>query len=60
MKDILKKYDKIIIAELNMGQLAQIIRSEFCVNTLQINKMQGTPFLVSELKDQIKKCIDIS
>jgi 2-oxoglutarate ferredoxin oxidoreductase subunit alpha len=60
LKDIIKKYDQIIIAELNMGQLAQIIRSEFCINTLQINKIQGTPFLVSELKEEIIKCIDIS
>lgn len=60
MADIIKKYDQIIIPELNMGQLAQIIRSEFCVQTIQINKIQGTPFLVSELKEQIKKCIDIS
>jgi 2-oxoglutarate ferredoxin oxidoreductase subunit alpha len=60
LENIIKQYEKIIVAELNMGQLAQIIRSEFCVKTQQINKIQGTPFLVSELKDEIIKCIDIS
>lgn len=60
LENIIKKYDNIIVAELNMGQLSQIIRSEFCVKTYQINKIQGTPFLVSELKDEIIKCIDIS
>ncbi|MDL5048853.1 2-oxoacid:acceptor oxidoreductase subunit alpha [Oscillatoria amoena NRMC-F 0135] len=49
---ILEKYDKILVCELNTGQFASLLRSSFPkANILQYNKIQGQPFLVTELKE---------
>jgi len=57
MCDVFRKFKKIVIAELNMGQFADYLRmkcQEFRYE--QINKVQGIPFTIKELKD---KCIKI-
>ncbi|MEX0937562.1 MAG: 2-oxoacid:acceptor oxidoreductase subunit alpha [Pirellulales bacterium] len=51
--DILSQYDKVLIAELNMGQLRIMIRSQFLVDAIGLNKVQGKPFSVSEIVYQI-------
>ncbi|MFN3841282.1 MAG: 2-oxoacid:acceptor oxidoreductase subunit alpha [Cyclobacteriaceae bacterium] len=49
---VFEKYDKILVCELNMGQFASLLRSKFPrLNILQYNKIQGQPFLVTELKE---------
>lgn len=51
-KQIFEKYDKILVCELNMGQFASLLRSKFPGrNILSYNKVQGQPFLVTELKE---------
>lgn len=52
--EVLKKYKKIICAELNMGQLAKVLRSEFDVSVDSFTKIQGLPFKVSELENKIE------
>jgi len=52
--DILQRYKKVLIPELNMGQLSMIIRSKFLVDAVSFNKVQGKPFKVSELTEQIR------
>lgn len=53
---ILKGFDKIIIPELNMGQLLMLIRFQFPgVKAVGINKVKGLPFYVSELIEKIKE-----
>ncbi len=53
LKDILKNFDKVIIPELNNGQLSQLIRNEFLVDVHPINKIKGLPFFKNELKLEI-------
>ncbi len=49
---VFANYDKILVCELNMGQFASLLRSKFPgLNILQYNKIQGQPFLVTELKE---------
>ena len=55
LKEILNNFDDIIVPELNMGQLASILRARFLVHAKPINKMQGQPFKVQEIIDGIKK-----
>lgn len=48
--EILSRYKKILVCELNMGQFAAYLRSKHpCYNYLQYNKVQGLPFFISEL-----------
>ena len=51
--DILLKYKKIIVPELNMGQLNSILRSRFLINSIGLNKIKGKPLTVEEVYNKI-------
>lgn len=53
LAEILTKFDKILIPELNLGQLSLIIRNEFLIDAIGLNKIQGKPFSVSEILEKI-------
>ncbi len=54
LAEILTKFDKILIPELNLGQLGSVIRSTFLVDAIGLNKMQGKPFSVAEILKKIE------
>jgi len=56
--DILSRFDKILIPELNLGQLRHVVRSEFLIDAVGLNKMQGKPFTVAEIIREIVKLLD--
>lgn len=57
VRDVFKRFKKIVVAELNLGQLADYLRIKFQEFSYeQLNKVQGIPFTVSEIKD---KCIKL-
>ena len=53
--DILKSYKKVIIPELNRGQLRTMIRAEYLCDAIGYNKVKGKPFTVTELVAEFKK-----
>ena len=53
--EIFTKFDKVLIPELNLGQLRTIIRSQFLIDAIGLNKMQGKPFSVSEIVEKINE-----
>lgn len=53
LTDVLKQYKKVLIPELNLGQMAAIIKSTFMKDVIQFNKVQGQPFKVSEIENKI-------
>jgi 2-oxoglutarate/2-oxoacid ferredoxin oxidoreductase subunit alpha len=53
--DILKRYKKVLVPELNMGQLLWVLRAKFLVNAVGLNKIQGRPFKQSELDQKIEE-----
>lgn len=53
--DLLGRYKKVMVPELNSGQLNTILRDKFLVDTIGFNKMQGKPFSVGELVDKISE-----
>ena len=53
MGDILSRYDKVLIPELNSGQLRMLIRSQFLIDAIGLNKIKGQPFMVSEVYERI-------
>jgi len=55
--EILVKFHKVMIAELNMGQLSTIIRSKFLVDAVSLNKIQGKPFTQTEVYDKITRLV---
>jgi 2-oxoglutarate ferredoxin oxidoreductase subunit alpha len=53
--DVLKRYKKVLVPELNMGQLVWLLRAKFLVNAVGLNKIQGRPFKQSELEQKISE-----
>lgn len=51
--DILKNYKKVLVPEINNGQLVKIIRDKFLIDAIPFNKIQGLPFNVVEMKAKI-------
>jgi 2-oxoglutarate ferredoxin oxidoreductase subunit alpha len=51
--EILSRYEKVLIPELNMGQLRMLIRSRYLVDAVGFNKVKGKPFTVTELVEKI-------
>ncbi len=52
---VLTKYKRVLVPEMNLGQLLFLIRAKFLVDAKGVNKVQGKPFRVSELIDVIEK-----
>lgn len=57
LEDIISKFDTIFVAELNHGQLIKVLRDKFLKDCIGINKIQGQPFQVAELKQHIKQAL---
>jgi len=53
--DLISKFKKVIVPELNLGQLSMILRAKFLVDAIPLTKVQGKPFKVSELRDAFHK-----
>lgn len=58
-EEVLRRYKRVICAELNTGQFADYLQSKFAgIEIHRINKIQGQPFLVKEVVDGVIKFID--
>jgi 2-oxoglutarate ferredoxin oxidoreductase subunit alpha len=55
--DILKRFKTVLIPELNLGQLRTIIRANYLVDAIGLNKVQGKPFSVGEVVDTIERLL---
>ncbi|MEK7756680.1 MAG: 2-oxoacid:acceptor oxidoreductase subunit alpha [Planctomycetota bacterium] len=55
--ELMKNYKKILVPELNMGQLRSLIRSIYLVDAIGYNKIKGKPFLIAELETKIKEVL---
>jgi len=55
--ELLKRYRRVLVPELNTGQLRTILRATFLVDAVGLNKVRGKPFLVSELLTAINKIL---
>ena len=52
--EVLKRYKKVIIPEVNLGQLRMLIRAKFLIDAVGINHVRGRMFLVSDLMDEVR------
>jgi 2-oxoglutarate/2-oxoacid ferredoxin oxidoreductase subunit alpha len=56
--DILKRYKKVLVPEMNLGQLSMILRAKFLVDAESYGKIQGKPFKQSEIEAKIEELLD--
>jgi 2-oxoglutarate ferredoxin oxidoreductase subunit alpha len=59
LKNLLSGFERILVPEMNTGQLLTVLRSEFLIDAEGLNKVTGQPFLVSEIdaavRDRLEK-----
>jgi len=55
--EIIKNFDKVLIPEINNGQLVKIIRDHYNVDAIAFNKMMGIPITKSEIIDEVNKLL---
>ncbi len=51
--EVLSQYDKVLVPEMNMGQLLKLVRAKYLVPAEGLSKMQGLPFTTAELRNKI-------
>ena len=57
LEDVLRKFEKVLVPELNLGQLMRMIRAEYVIDAISYSKVQGKPFKVSELITKIEELL---
>jgi len=54
---VLRRYKRVLVPELNCGQLRLLLRAYFLVDAIGLNKVQGRPFLISEIEEEITRLL---
>jgi 2-oxoglutarate ferredoxin oxidoreductase subunit alpha len=52
--EVLRSYERVLVPEMNLGQLLKLVRAEFLVDAVGYNRVRGIPFRSSELADAIR------
>ena len=60
LAEILLKFNKVLIPEINLGQLSTIIRSKFLIDTINFNRVSGKPYTTSDIYEKIEQIIEES
>ncbi len=55
--EVLSRFDKVLVPELNAGQLARLLRAEYLVDARSFAKLEGQPFRVEELRARIDELL---
>ncbi|MCU0668454.1 MAG: 2-oxoacid:acceptor oxidoreductase subunit alpha [Myxococcota bacterium] len=58
--EVLRRFDRVLVAELNTGQLWRLLRAEFLVDAQSLTKVQGQPFRVSDLRSGIDRMLGVA
>ena len=56
--EILKSYDRVIVPEMNLGQLALLLRAEYLVDVQSYSRVRGLPISLSELARDLEAEVD--
>jgi 2-oxoglutarate ferredoxin oxidoreductase subunit alpha len=56
--ELLKRFDRVLVPELNLGQLAKIVRSTYLVPAESYAKVEGQPFKIDEVEDRIRQMME--
>src|SRR5919199_128857 len=52
--EVLRRYDRVLVPEMNLGQLLKVVRAEFLVDAVGYNRVRGLPFSSAELAEAIE------
>ena len=57
LPEVLAAYDKVLVPEINLGQLALVLRGRYLVDVISYNRVRGLPFRAAELAEAIEEVI---
>jgi 2-oxoglutarate ferredoxin oxidoreductase subunit alpha len=57
LEEVLRRFDKVLIPEMNLGQLSLLIRGRFLVDVIGLNKVKGLPFKIHEIEQRIEELL---
>jgi len=55
--EVLRGYHRVVIPEMNLGQLAQVIRARYLVDAISYNQVRGLPFTANELETMLEEVV---
>jgi len=55
--EVLRAYDRVLVPEMNLGQLRMLVRAKYLVDAQGYNQVRGLPFKATELADQIRELL---
>ena len=56
--ELLLNFKKVLVPEMNLGQLSRLLRAEYLVDAISFSKLQGRPFLISEIRNRVLEFFD--
>ena len=56
--EVLRRYDKVLLPEMNLGQLLKLVRAEFLVDAVGYNRVRGVPLRAAEVAEAIEAMVD--
>ena len=54
---MLRSYDRVLVPEMNLGQLLKLVRAEFLVDAAGYNRVRGLPFSSAELAEEMEAMV---
>ncbi|MBL4679393.1 MAG: 2-oxoacid:acceptor oxidoreductase subunit alpha [Pseudomonadales bacterium] len=58
LNTLLAGFERVLMPEMNTGQLVKVIRSTFLIDALSLSKVSGQPFKIQEISDAIYSCLE--
>ena len=56
--DVLRSFKRVLVPEMNLGQLCTLVRAKYLVDAIGLNKVEGKPFMIQEIQDRIVELLD--
>ena len=52
-----RRFDRVLVPEMNLGQLSRLLRAEYLVDALSMSKVKGIPFRAAEVAERIMELV---
>jgi 2-oxoglutarate ferredoxin oxidoreductase subunit alpha len=57
IETVLRSFKKVLVPEMNMGQLLLLLRGQFLIDAQGLNKVEGQPFKIREIEQKIEEML---
>ena len=59
LREVIARFDRVVVPEINQGQLALLLQGRFLRPIERLNKVQGLPFSASEIEQRILEPVEV-